>query len=588
MFGIAMLIVTGTALVLRTIVGMPEVTVTQARTIGDFQTMRSASSSSSFSSISVPATNILLPLIDLSLPAFSSSSSAALTAAANSSSSSVTGYPSGTTADLVVTASAPSSANRAQAFTVSYTVTNAGPGIATDAELTTGLSSGLRFSQQGSDHRCSVAGDTVRCLLGTFADSRPQTVSVAYTTQAFDACTEIAAEMQALVRSNQADPQLGNNRTPILSTAIKCVAATECRDGIDNDGDGAIDLADPGCESTTDADEVSPKAQCQDGLDNDSDGLIDHLRDAGCASPTDTDERNTIRGGIPQCRDRRDNDGDGRIDYRDDAGCSSFDDTDETDPAPVYACGNGRDDDGDGKTDFPQDPGCSDAADASEFDPKPAEVFACSDSRDNDDDGLIDYPQDPSCTSAQDKSEGRPASAGRGGNAALPDIPVLDGTMEVEVGADRSEAHPGASVLFTVTVRNTSPLDLTDITVEQNFGGSDITVLDAGSAQIEGRVIRWTVDHLPAGDTRILRAKVKVGGEGSIDSIVLAMGPAGVASSSHTLAIIGGLPQTGVGEFLDIVRDMPAASISLLMILIASLIVPMGVVTGGVIVRKGF
>jgi hypothetical protein len=70
----------------------------------------------------------------------------------------------------------------------------------------------------------------------------------------------------------------------------------QCGDGVDNDGDGQIDLSDPGCTSSTDTDETNPPttppAQCGDGVDNDGDGQID-LSDPGCTSSTDTDETNS-------------------------------------------------------------------------------------------------------------------------------------------------------------------------------------------------------------------------------------------------------------------------------------------------------
>jgi hypothetical protein len=63
--------------------------------------------------------------------------------------------------------------------------------------------------------------------------------------------------------------------------------ATECSDGIDNDGDGGIDAAvntgedqppplvppDPGCRDASETSTESPA--CQDGIDNDGDGGID-------------------------------------------------------------------------------------------------------------------------------------------------------------------------------------------------------------------------------------------------------------------------------------------------------------------------
>jgi len=104
-----------------------------------------------------------------------------------------------------------------------------------------------------------------------------------------------------------------------------------CGDGIDNDGDGLTDLADPGCTDSADNDEsntvVSPAAACGDGIDNDGDGLID-LADPGCSDASDGDEYNAP---LPECSDGIDNDGDGKIDMQDPS-CSDASDNDETYP----------------------------------------------------------------------------------------------------------------------------------------------------------------------------------------------------------------------------------------------------------------
>jgi len=70
--------------------------------------------------------------------------------------------------------------------------------------------------------------------------------------------------------------------------------------------------------------------QCSDGIDNDGDGLIDMLDAGGCSGPLDNDETD---GGIPtfDCSDGADNDGDGKTDFPADPGCSGPNDTDETD-----------------------------------------------------------------------------------------------------------------------------------------------------------------------------------------------------------------------------------------------------------------
>ena len=69
-------------------------------------------------------------------------------------------------------------------------------------------------------------------------------------------------------------------------------AAKECRDELDNDGDGYIDYPDdPGCSDKNDRSELDPSIECDDGEDNDGDNTTD-MNDGGCASPTDDDETN--------------------------------------------------------------------------------------------------------------------------------------------------------------------------------------------------------------------------------------------------------------------------------------------------------
>ncbi|MDX1383346.1 MAG: right-handed parallel beta-helix repeat-containing protein, partial [Thermoanaerobaculia bacterium] len=60
--------------------------------------------------------------------------------------------------------------------------------------------------------------------------------------------------------------------------------AAACADGLDNDGDGAVDFPqDPGCASA--ASDVENPA-CDDGLDNDGDGAIDSPGDDACSDPS--------------------------------------------------------------------------------------------------------------------------------------------------------------------------------------------------------------------------------------------------------------------------------------------------------------
>ena len=118
----------------------------------------------------------------------------------------------------------------------------------------------------------------------------------------------------------------------------------QCNDGIDNDGDGAVDFPDdPGCTADTDDSEDSfPQPQCSDGRDNDNDGLIDYPADPGCFAPNQDDEKDDCPSGpnCPECGDHKDNDNNGSTDYPDDPGCTSASDSTEVVNNPV-ACGAG-------------------------------------------------------------------------------------------------------------------------------------------------------------------------------------------------------------------------------------------------------
>ena len=116
----------------------------------------------------------------------------------------------------------------------------------------------------------------------------------------------------------------------IYTTRIRIRAALDeltvaCDDHFDDDGDGLVDLADPGCIDAADDSELGT-VQCDNGLEDDGDGYVDFPDDPGCASAASDTEQT-------QCQDGLDNDGDGTVDF--DGGASlnggvPFDDPDAT------------------------------------------------------------------------------------------------------------------------------------------------------------------------------------------------------------------------------------------------------------------
>ncbi len=310
-----------------------------------------------------------------------------------------------------------------------------------------------------------------------------------------------------------------------------------CNDEVDNDEDGLIDLADPGCTGPEDDDEAdtSPAAQCSDGLDNDADGQPD-LADPDCSSEADPSEQGD--NGETPCSNDLDDDGDGQVDFPNDPGCRAAGDGDEADTEPAPACANGADDDADGRADYPEDPGCQGRGDMNEADPPVAPV--CANGADDDADGLTDYPADPGCAAAADADESGACGAGRDAidlNAALAADGHYDGTLEggsadlagscgggagperifeyrlaERVGAliFRTD-HPETDKPTVVYVR-TSCLDPLDVTcnrgAEANPGtqarlerpepGLYYVVVDTSSAALGPGAFRLTLETIPA------------------------------------------------------------------------------------------
>jgi len=94
-------------------------------------------------------------------------------------------------------------------------------------------------------------------------------------------------------------------RTLVVNMRTVYQQTYACSDNLDNDGDGYVDMNDPGCSSPTDNDEynqiINPPQTyaCNDGRDNDYDGYVD-MNDPGCAYPTDNDEYNYVQPPVSQ------------------------------------------------------------------------------------------------------------------------------------------------------------------------------------------------------------------------------------------------------------------------------------------------
>lgn len=220
--------------------------------------------------------------------------------------------------------------------------------------------------------------------------------------------------------------------TPISTPTPPPTTLPECRDGIDNDGDGKIDFPqDTGCTDKNDTDEknatVDLKINGQDGTVTVAPGTVVTLSwtsqdtarcDTGTsvtpwgpyvAKPTNGSEQFTVTETmtfglhcaetttsnmvaqdsvaavvqLPQCSDGKDNDGDNKIDAADPACHTDRIATNTASYNPALnsevdtACSDNKDNDGDGKADTddpgcrtsPSDPGTYNPSDTNEADP---------------------------------------------------------------------------------------------------------------------------------------------------------------------------------------------------------------------------
>ncbi len=158
--------------------------------------------------------------------------------------------------------------------------------------------------------------------------------------------------------------------------AMQLDQEVNCADGVDDDGDGFRDCADPDCSSVP---PCVPETNCSNQIDDNANGLTD-CRDPSCDGAGFCEFNQET-----SCDDGNDNDGDGNTD------CADPDCAQGAACIPETNCTNGVDDEGDGNTDC-ADVDC-DGVGTCEF----GSEASCTDGLDNDGDGSSDC-NDPDCS----------------------------------------------------------------------------------------------------------------------------------------------------------------------------------------------
>lgn len=134
-----------------------------------------------------------------------------------------------------------------------------------------------------TDESCSPAG--------TCQPDQPELVTVGAPDTDADG---VADDFDNCPRQANAD-QADENANDVGDVCDLLTLGPDCANLVDDDGDGYVDTADPGCSGSSDPLELSNKA-CDDGVDNDNDGFTDFDPDPGegdpqCYGPTDNREK---------------------------------------------------------------------------------------------------------------------------------------------------------------------------------------------------------------------------------------------------------------------------------------------------------
>lgn len=176
------------------------------------------------------------------------------------------------------------------------------------------LAAGTRFGVGPGIFRVNPSSGSVTALASGPDWQAPSAVAVAADGRIFAAdagtCTAAGCTGSAVVElsptsGDRLHVASGGSLTGEMDLAV-VTALPACANGIDDDGDGAIDFpADAQCADLHGASELP---HCRNGLDDDGDGLTDFPADLGCLQLNSPREN-------PACADGRDNDRDGTVDW---------------------------------------------------------------------------------------------------------------------------------------------------------------------------------------------------------------------------------------------------------------------------------
>jgi uncharacterized repeat protein (TIGR01451 family) len=192
---------------------------------------------------------------------------------------------------------------------------------------------------------------------------------------------------------------------------------------------------------------------------------------------------------------------------------------------------------------------------------------------------------DPDCSSPNDDDEG-------GGNNQA-NISVLK-------TADRSEAHAGDQVYYSITLRNLGSSAVQNITVNDMYPAHQMTIVEAGNGQLQNGRILWTIPVLGAGEVRTFTYRAQLAwnltsGTTVQNTVTVTSSTGGSTVGVATIQIPYQMPQTGANDFVSPLENTSAflrpvtgaEGGSGVLAIVLSTVGVMGTI-GGTIIRRKF
>ncbi len=126
-------------------------------------------------------------------------------------------------ADLRIIKTGPATAVRGSNLPYQLAVKNLGPATATGVVVGDPLPVGTTFVAAASDSRCQLQGNTVFCTIGFMAANQEITLNLTLATQAQQSCVPGTVTNRAAVQNDRQDPNLQNNESSV-TTQLTCPA----------------------------------------------------------------------------------------------------------------------------------------------------------------------------------------------------------------------------------------------------------------------------------------------------------------------------------------------------------------------------